>query len=209
MINNGLTLAVSSIINIIIAFRIFPGLKLAFSYIDKAVFKKLFNFGSKLQVSYFANLVSFHTDKLLISYFLGVGLVAFYQLASSLLQQIRQVPLLLISALIPAVSEITAKDDKESLKRLYLSGSKFLILVSAPLTVFVIAGAPLIISAWMGGWLWPIGGGIQDIGRWILRGHGNRGGQLNLGRSGRDRIGYEIRPSYGGIEFILKRLSGY
>lgn len=150
MINNGLTLAVSSIINIIIAFRIFPGLKLAFSYIDKAVFKKLFNFGSKLQISYFANLVSFHTDKLLISYFLGVGLVAFYQLASSLLQQIRQVPLFLISALVPAVSEITAKDDKENLKRLYLSGSKFLILVSAPLTVFVIAMAPLIISAWMG-----------------------------------------------------------
>lgn len=150
MVNNAIILGISSIANIIIAFKILPELSFSPFLFRKEIFKKLFSFGYKLQISRFANLVSFQTDKLLITYFLGIGLVAFYQLGSSILQKARQIPLLLISALIPAVSEIEARKRKEALVKLYLRGSKYLIFVSTPLLFFVITNASLIMLTWMG-----------------------------------------------------------
>ena len=151
MVNNAIILAISAIINIVIAFKILPELRFnPFLFISKEMFKRLFSFGYKLMISRFAQLISFQTDKLLITYFLGIGLVVFYQLGSSVLQKVRQLPLFLISALIPATSEIGAKREKDSLNELYLRGSKYLILVSTPLLFFLITNASLIMLTWMG-----------------------------------------------------------
>ena len=150
MVNNAVVLVITSIINIIIAFKILPGLKFNPFLFSRGMFKRLFGFGYKLQISRFAQLVSFQTDKFLITYFLGIGLVAFYQLGSSVTQKMRQIPLLLVSAFVPAASEIEAKGGKGSLNELYLRGSKYLILVSVPLLFFIISNAHLIMLAWMG-----------------------------------------------------------
>lgn len=150
MVNNAIIFIISSTINIIIAFKILPEVRFNPFSFSKEMFNKLFGFGYKLQVSKLSNLISFQTDKFLITYFLGIGLVTFYQLGSSILQQVRQIPLLLLSALIPAVSEIEARNGKESLNELYLIGSKYLIFVSTPLLFFVITNASLIMLTWMG-----------------------------------------------------------
>lgn len=150
MINNAIIFIISSIINIVIAFNILPELRFRPLLFSNRMLKKLFSFGYKIQVSRFSALVSFQTDKLIITYFLGIGFVTFYQLGSSLLQQIRQIPLLLVSALVPAVSEMEVRKDQRSLVDLYLSGSKYLILVSAPIMFFVVINASLIMQTWMG-----------------------------------------------------------
>jgi len=151
IVNNAIIFAATSTINIVIAFRILPELQFNPFLFTKEMFKKLFGFGYKLQVSRFANLVSFQTDKLLIMYFLELGMVTFYQLGSSITQSVRGMTLILISALIPAASELEASGGKGILNELYLRGSKYLILVSTPILFFVITNASLIMLAWMGG----------------------------------------------------------
>ncbi|MCL0097493.1 oligosaccharide flippase family protein [Dehalococcoidia bacterium] len=150
MINSAIILVITSIINIIIAFKLLPELRFNPFLFTREMLKKLFDFGYKLQISRFAQLISFQTDKFLITYFLGIGLVTFYQLGSSVTQKLRQIPLLLVSAFVPAASEIEAKGGKGSLNELYLRGSKYLILVSTPLFLFLISNASLIMLAWMG-----------------------------------------------------------
>lgn len=150
MVNSAIIILLKGATNTIIAYRILPQLKFGLSLFDKDIFKRLFSFGYKLQISHFANLVSFQTDKLLITYFLGVGLVTFYQLGSLILQKVRRIPLLLISALIPAVSELDAREGKGPLIELFLRGSKYLIMISTPLLFFIVINASLIMLAWMG-----------------------------------------------------------
>jgi O-antigen/teichoic acid export membrane protein len=150
IVNNAIILVFSSIVNIIIAHKILPELNFSPLLCSREVFKKLWRFGYKLQMSKLASLISFQTDKLLITYFLGIHLVAFYHLGSSILLYIRQIPLLLISGLIPAVAEIDAKDNKKLLIELYLRGSKYLISISTPLLFFVVINAEPIILAWIG-----------------------------------------------------------
>lgn len=147
---SALVFCCSSTINIILAFRIFPQLRLNPRLFNAKELVRLFNYGYKLQVSRFANLISFQADNLLISHFLGVGMVTYYQLGTSVIQQSRQFVLLLISALIPAVSELRANNDLDRLEDLYLRGSKYLICLSVPLTCFLVIEAPLIMTVWMG-----------------------------------------------------------
>ncbi|MFA6434240.1 MAG: oligosaccharide flippase family protein [Elusimicrobiales bacterium] len=150
MLNSLATALLSNAANIAAAFRMLPELEFNLFLSSRVLFKKLFSFGYKLQVSRFANLVSFQTDKFLITGFLNIGLVAYYQLGSSIVSQARQIPLLLISALIPAVSELEAREDRQALIRMYLRGSKYLISLSTPLLLFVAFNASVIMFAWMG-----------------------------------------------------------
>jgi len=150
MFNNLIVLSLTIIINIIIDFRILPELKINPFFFSKKILKKLFNFGYKLQISRFASLVSFQTDKILISHFLGIGYVTFYQLGTVITHKMRELPLLLVSALVPAISEMAVNKDTDSLKNVYLIGSKYLILVSTPLLFFVLINSNLIIYSWMG-----------------------------------------------------------
>jgi O-antigen/teichoic acid export membrane protein len=150
MLNNAIVVVITSIANILFAFKILPELKFNPLMFTKKMFKSLFAYGYKLQISRFANLVSFQTDKLLITHFLGLGMVVYYQLGSSVLLRSRQILLLMVSALVPAVSEIEARNEKKFLKELYLRGSKYLIFITIPVLFFITTNASLIILVWMG-----------------------------------------------------------
>lgn len=150
MINQAVNLCLSGALNVIVSFKLLPELRFNPLLFSGEMFRKLFNYGYKLQISNFSNLVSFQTDKLLITYFLGVGLVTFYQLGTSILQAVRQFCLILVSSITPAASEIEAGKGKHSLNELYVRGSKYLIFVSVPLTLFAVSDASLILAAWMG-----------------------------------------------------------
>lgn len=150
MLNNAINFILLSIIKVIISMRIFPEIKLDPRRFNKSMFSKLLKFGYKLQFSRLAYLVNFQTDKLLITYFLGIGYVAYYQLGVTVLQKVREIPLLMVSALVPAVSEIESTHGQGMLRELYIRGSKYLIFVSTPLLFFLLTNASTIMLAWMG-----------------------------------------------------------
>ncbi|MBM3252517.1 MAG: hypothetical protein FJZ11_07065, partial [Candidatus Omnitrophica bacterium] len=150
MINTIAVFSVKSIVNIIINYRIMPELKFNPFSFSKDMFKKFFNYGYKVQIAYLLTIVSEHFDKLLISYFLSIGLVTFYQLGNTIVSQIRRLSLLMIPPLIPAFSEIHAKEQMNKLKDSYTKGTKYFVLLAAPLFIFMIVSAHQIMMVWMG-----------------------------------------------------------
>jgi O-antigen/teichoic acid export membrane protein len=150
ILNNAVILTVTSVVNIVIGFRIFPELKFSPALFSGEMLKKLFAFGFKLQFAKISDVIVFQTDRLLIAYFLNVSAAGFYQLGSSITQQMRLLPLLLVSAILPAASDMDAKREDGMLKKLYLKGLKYLTLVSIPLAFFTIASAQLIMLVWVG-----------------------------------------------------------
>lgn len=150
MVNNAIILVISSIANLIIAFKILPELRFNFLLFNREIFKKLFSFGYKLQTSKIASLLHFHLDKILIAYFLNIGFVAYYAIASSLVSSVKEVPLILISAIFPAASELEARMEKEKLKELYLRSLKYLVLTGTPAFLGIFALAHPFMYAWLG-----------------------------------------------------------
>ena len=150
MILVGIMWILQTLANFYIAQKILPQFSFNPFLFKRKTFGELLRFGIKLQISRLSHLVSFQVDKLLITYFLSVGMVTFYDLGAKVTDTIRKLPLLLVSALVPASAEIFAKGDKEGLSRLYFRGSKYLFAVSAPLFLFILICSDLIVNVWVG-----------------------------------------------------------
>ena len=117
---------------------------------DPGAARELIGFGGKLQVAHAAHLMSLHGDKLLLSAFLGLSAVAYYDLGSKVAALMRGLPLLLISATMPAASALEATGDRPRLWRFYLTGTRMLVFAATPLLVLTVAGARPILLAWTG-----------------------------------------------------------
>ncbi len=150
MINNAIIILLAGAINIVIDFKLLPQLRINPFSLNTSSFKRLFLYSYKLQISRLAQLICFQFDKILIAYFLKIDFVAFYELGSKIAGMVREALLLIVSALIPASSEIETLQKKDTLDKLYIKSSKYLLLAGMPLLFFTISNAPLIIASWVG-----------------------------------------------------------
>lgn len=110
----------------------------------------MFNYGVKMQICNFAAMIHMQADKIILSHFLGLNFVTFYELGQKAANAVRTFPMLLLTALVPAVSELEASDDKGKLRELYERGSKYVSLAVFPLIFLAIIVAPDLINLWVG-----------------------------------------------------------
>lgn len=150
IINSAIFTVLTAIINIIVAYKLFPELKCSIAFFYKNMMKKLFNFGYKVEIAVISVVVTTQTDKLLITIILSVALVTYYQLGNAIVQAILSITALLVSALMPAFSEMEARGERQLLLIGYLRMTKYLAFVSIPLFIFVMIFAPEIMNIWMG-----------------------------------------------------------
>jgi len=148
--SEALALALTALLLVLSAFRLLPQLQVSWAFYDWPSLRRLLSYGIKVQVSRLADLAISQTDKLLLGYFLGLSPVAFYEVGSRVVLTSKRLSRVLISAIVPAVAEMDAREDQISLCRLYLRGSKYLVMVVAPVLLFIAAAAPLILTTWMG-----------------------------------------------------------
>ncbi len=150
MVNNALVFVLTALINGVIAFKLLPGLRISLLAFDREMFARLFAFGYRVQITRISSIVVSQTDKLLIVYFLSLGLVAFYQLGSSMLYYAMSACGLLVSALMPAFTEIDAKEGRQALSDSYLRSVKYVSAAAVPLFMFLALASAKLIFIWMG-----------------------------------------------------------
>lgn len=112
--------------------------------------QKLLTFGLKMQFAKFADIVTFQTDKAFVSYFSGLQAVTYYHLGAQINWRIRDIPMLLLSSLLPAASELHTLKDERKLLDVYERGTKYLAVIATPLIFFLIATAHIVMKVWMG-----------------------------------------------------------
>ncbi|MBN1872457.1 MAG: flippase [Candidatus Omnitrophica bacterium] len=150
MLNNVIIAAIRGAISFIIAFRIYPYFRFNPIKFDAGIFKKLFDFGYKMQITSVANIFAHQTDKVLITYFLSVSLVSFYHLGCSIIHYLMVIPNLLSSALMPAFSDVEARGQREKLISIHNRCTKYISFVVVPMFVFAIVISDHFMKMWMG-----------------------------------------------------------
>lgn len=145
---SGVVLAFTSATNVLVAFRIYPGLRCTPGRMDRAIFDRMFSFGWRSQVARLANLINFQTDRLVVALATGgnLDLVGLYRVGEDLATKMRQAPALLVSALIPAVSSLDARDDQGRLAILYWRSTKYVGAVALPAALYLLATAEFWLS---------------------------------------------------------------
>jgi O-antigen/teichoic acid export membrane protein len=117
---------------------------------DRKLLRGMLAYGTKMQVSSIGGLVSFQVPKLIISRFLGTAAVSFYEVSSRLTLFMRALPLVMISALIPATSELRARKDRNRILQTYLMASKYVAMLTVAMAAFLIVEARSVLMLWLG-----------------------------------------------------------
>ncbi len=130
---------------------IVPGLRVSITRIRRATFHKLFGFGVRAQVARFSNLVMFETDHVIAGVVTGsAGTVALYSFGVVMANKLRQVPTLVVSAMLPAAADLDARADTQRLQELYLRATKYLALAAVPATAVALGCAGPLMRTWLG-----------------------------------------------------------
>ena len=134
----------------LLVFKLVPEIKAGLFQLDSKIFKDFFLYGIKLQFTSFAGVFNLYLDKILIGHFLRIELVTFYELGAKIAMLIQILPSSFSAPLIPASAELAATNDKKHLVAIHLKGSRYITLIAAPVSSFMITMAPVIMTAWMG-----------------------------------------------------------
>jgi O-antigen/teichoic acid export membrane protein len=145
---SAVVLAFTTVVNVIAAYRIFPGLRCNPSRIERHIFGVLLSFGWRSQVARLANLINFQTDRMVVAVATGgnLDLVGVFRVGEDLAAKVRQLPVMMVSALVPAVSSLDARNDRERLRTLYARSTKYVAAVTAPAALYLLACADLLLS---------------------------------------------------------------
>jgi O-antigen/teichoic acid export membrane protein len=135
---------------ILSAKRFYPSLTVNPLAYNRQMLRRIVGFGTKLQVSNISELINFQLDKILLSRFLGVQFVTFYDVGSRLLKNARGFPLMVLSSLVPAVSELSSNEDQARLLTLYRAASKYLVAFGAFVFGFFFVSAANVVELWVG-----------------------------------------------------------
>lgn len=126
-----------------------PEILSGFGRVDGDLRKRFFVYGMKLQFLSIAGLVNSQLDKLLIGHFLRIEFVGFYEIGQKLSGFVRYLPSVLLAPLIPASTELHVKNDRQRLKALCLEGTRYMVLLAAPVSVFLAWLSPAVIELWL------------------------------------------------------------
>jgi len=162
---NAIVVAFFAVTGVLVAFALVPTLRVSPRRVTRDTVRMLFSFGWRAQVSRLSNLVTFQTDKIIVGIaYRQFGLVGVYRIGEELASKMRQVPVLLLTAILPAASDLDARGEQERLRRLYLVSSKYVAAVTLPLVAFCVGASGMLIRTWMG----P---GVSNLGTaaWVAR----------------------------------------
>ncbi|MFA5644867.1 MAG: oligosaccharide flippase family protein [Candidatus Ratteibacteria bacterium] len=149
VVNQLLTSSASGFLFLASSFHIFPSLLLRPFCFTKNLFKKIASFSIKRWVTMIEYIILFPTDKIIISHFLGIHIVGFYQIGYLLADRALSFIQLINSALIPASAELHAYKAHNRLQQLYFRSTKYLICLGIPLFLFLFSMADPLLMLWM------------------------------------------------------------
>jgi len=151
LIASGIATLTSITLTPIAAKRLLPSLRISPLLFRRQHFRTIVNFSVQLQSMNVATMVHQHVDKLIIGHFIGLQFVGEYEIARRAVERLRDVPLLILSPVMPAASEVGANFQNRGLiERLYARSQRYSVMVSVPLFAFLALFAQPFISTWIG-----------------------------------------------------------
>lgn len=150
IMNNFIVAAVNIFSSSVIASRLVPALKFHPRYFAFAKVKQFLGYGFNLQVSRIGQIILFQTDRIFSLRFFGTLVSTHYDVSARLTGAARSSSSVILTALIPAISEIDAREDREQLLALYKRGTKYIAIVASFFFGFVVVFTPDILFAWLG-----------------------------------------------------------
>jgi O-antigen/teichoic acid export membrane protein len=138
------------LLSVIWARRLLPNVRLSLAHVSKTHLARIGSYSGFAFVGALANNLTFQTDALVITRFLGAAMVTPFSLAATLVDQVRSLVYSATFVLSPTASEMETLGESEKLRAMLIAGAKYSVLVSwPPLIALVVFGQSLLVT-WVG-----------------------------------------------------------
>jgi O-antigen/teichoic acid export membrane protein len=143
-------LAFTIILCTFFAFRVFPFLHVSYKLYRKEALKAFTGFGNQMNLLGLLSLLINSADRIFITRILHLEAVGMYEIGRKLPNIGLMLPSAIAGTLMPAASYLEGSSQHDRLKRLYLSSTRYLMMLSSIPYAFLIFFAPQIIEVWVG-----------------------------------------------------------
>lgn len=126
------------------------GLVLSRKLISREMSRKLIGFSKFTFLAMVANQIVYYSDAFVIGYFMTAAAVTYYSIAWTLTEYSKRLCIAFSRTFTPAISELDALGKSGDIQRVYLQGSKYLILISNLFCLGFISLGGEFIAIWMG-----------------------------------------------------------
>lgn len=138
------------LLNYLVSRSSLPESKIKLKYFDCTTLKEMLRFGTQLQISRIAILLSEKFDEFLLGAFTNLTNVTYFNSATKIVKASRFFPLQIIPQIGTASAVLYAKSEESKLKEIFESFTKFLLLFSLPTLSFILINSDSIIYLWLG-----------------------------------------------------------
>jgi O-antigen/teichoic acid export membrane protein len=140
--------ATAGIVYAVLALRADPHTRLHFSAVDRKEVRSLLSFSGQLFLINLSVLITYQTDNLVIARMIGIGAVAHYAVAASLILRIRQLMYGLSRSFMPATADPAATPER--LRELHFRGTRYATLLVCGLGAVSAGLAVPFFTLWLG-----------------------------------------------------------
>jgi len=111
---------------------------------------EILSFSSKAYVTQIAVAIHNQIEKFYLARFVGVVPVGWYDISSDLALKLRGIPGLVLTPVMPAASELDARNDHSRMLSLYFRAHKYLAFIGIPLVVYTVLISRHLVELWLG-----------------------------------------------------------
>lgn len=150
ILKNAVIAILLGVASLYLARRVFPSLRLTPALFRMQRAKEILRFGANIQAVNMVVLLLDPFNKILLSNFLSLNFVTYYEVASRIISQVISFFQALADSIYPAVAEIQATRDEKAVSQLHLRSIRYLTLFSLPVFTLVVMLAHPFIRVWLG-----------------------------------------------------------
>ncbi len=130
--------------------KVEPGVQLKPTSANKETVHSIFVYSKYTFLSMVAMQLVYYSDAFVIGYFLSAAAITYYTIPWSLSEYTNKMILAIAQTFVPVFSEQEATQGNEAIYRTYVTGTKFMLLISNLLCLGVLAVGDYFVALWMG-----------------------------------------------------------
>jgi O-antigen/teichoic acid export membrane protein len=134
----------------LLAFRLYPRLRVHFSQCDKENLKMIFSFSFYSFLLQISGYLIFYTDSVVIGAFLPISAITFFAIAGNLMNYSRGLLSGISTTAAPVAAVLEAKGEQAELRRVLLKGTRYASMLFFPIGIAFLLRGSSFIGLWMG-----------------------------------------------------------
>jgi O-antigen/teichoic acid export membrane protein len=130
--------------------RTYPGIRLSLRQFDWAIVRRIFSFSVYVLLLTAGARLTFETDALVIGAFMGVGSIAFYAVANSIVVYLMEFIVAIAAVVAPMATKLNTEGKPADLREIFFKWSKVALSLTLMVGLFLVTLGPQFIGWWIG-----------------------------------------------------------